>query len=155
MTTYAKEIESPTGTSYYGTVEAEVYEVLEPGQFSSTQLIRDTQDWGIQVRWEMHDAWATFLNVDFEVTAFAESIGPGPEANLGTVTVNSLSVPFVGGQRVYGTAPVVQIPVVAGTLPVGAYQLVVILQPRYVNLTMKLPFAGLVEVKPVSIFSPV
>jgi hypothetical protein len=151
MTTYANEIESPTGSGYNGTMEAEVYELLEPGQLSSTQLIRDTQDWGIKVRWEMHDALAAFLNVDFDVTAFAESIGPGQEENLGTVTENSLSVPFAGGQRVYEK----DFLVAHGILQAGVYKLVIILQPRYVGLTMKLPFAGLVELKPVDIFSPV
>ena len=134
-------------------MDAEVFEATEPGQFNSTQLIRTTQDWTIRVYWEMHDAWAVFGWFDFEVTAFYESIGAGPEGSLGVVVVNSLSVPLVGGQRVYGTAPVVEIPVAAGTLPVGLYNVAVALQPHFVG-GPPMPFAGLVELKPVSIFAP-
>jgi hypothetical protein len=150
---YPNEIESPTGTGFDGTMDAEVFEATEPGQFNSTQLIRTTQDWAIRVYWEMHGAWPPFGWFDFDVTAFYESIGAGPEGTLGAVTVNSLSVPLAGGQRVYGTMPVVEIPVLAGTLPVGLYNLAVALQPRFVG-GPPMPFAGLVELKPVNIFAP-
>jgi hypothetical protein len=157
-TRYPNEIESPTGVGYNGTMEAEVYEVLEPGQLSSTQLIRVTQDWGIQIRFEMHDAGALFAHYTFDLTAFAESLGPGPEVSLGAVSVDSLSVPYdaLNGQRVYGVPPaaLVQIPVAAGTLPVGVYKLVVILQPRNGFGDLQ-PFAGIVELKPVNIFATV
>jgi hypothetical protein len=89
----------------------------------------------IKVKWAVSHAVALILGGEWEVKAYAESIGPGPEPKLG----DTMIVPVNGGQE-YKTEIIVK----AGTLPEldpampdpkvsGAYTRVVVLGHRNVH----------------------
>ncbi len=143
-------------TIYDGTMQAHTFELAEPGLPVTSKLIRTTQDWGVEVDWEMHGPLAVFLDGDFHLTAYIESIGPGPEMKLpgADVVVNSLSaaLAFLGvppvATRTYHA--VINIP--PGTVPAGAYKIVTLLQMY--GPSGKYPIAGLCEGPVLDIFVP-
>ena len=118
-----------------------------------SQLIDTDQAWGVKVDWEMHGILAKFLNATFELRILLESIGPGAELALPAtvVEVDTLSAPWVGGQRVYSR----KITIAAGTVPAGAYKLVTLLQLYdHANPGAKpYPVAGMVEGPIVNFFN--
>ena len=155
---YPNEIETIEGGGYFGTMEAEVYELNELGSAQSTQMIRTSQAWGVKVRWEMHGVLVATFPCDFELQLYLDRMGPGTDFGpFITVPINSLSVPLnpgltnVDDQRVYGVTPEVKIQLAAGAVPAGVYEVVVILQARIG--TNKQPYAGIVTLRPVDIFT--
>ena len=157
MATFANNIEVPTPLApgaYDGTMQAATFEVAEPGEPENpSQLIDTDQAWGVKVDWEMHGILAKFLHATFELRILLESIGPGAELALpaSVVEVDSLSAPWVAGQRVYSR----KITIAAGTVPAGAYKLVTLLQLYdHANPGAKpYPVAGMVEGPIVNFFN--
>lgn len=157
MATFANNIEVPVPLApgaYDGTMQAATFEIGNAGEFENpTQLIDTSESWGVKVDWEMHGILAKFLHATFELRILLESIGPGAELALPAtvVEVDSLSTPWVGGQRVYSR----NIPIPAGTVPAGAYKLVTLLQLYdHANPGAKpYPVAGMVEGPIVNFFN--
>jgi len=151
LTTYPQTIESPLGSGYEGSMDAKVFELNELAQPTSTQQIRTSQDWGVTVFWEMHGPSVLWEYVDFNADMFLDVMGPGTDFGPYSVgPINSFSSALTAdGQRLYQ----VDIPVAAG-LPVGVYEIAVVLQPTSTTAlgTHKLPFASIVTVAPVSIY---
>lgn len=157
---YSSTIEVPTPIApnvYDGTMQAETFEIAEPGLPVTTNLIRTTQDWGIKVKWEMHGPLAVFLDADFHIRGFLESIGPGTEyaQPVTDIVVNTLSVPLTvtpdGPTREYE----VDINIPKGTVEPHPYKLVAFIQlysccPK----SHKYPIAGMCELPVVDIFEP-
>jgi len=143
---------------YDGTLNAEVFEIPDPADpdtFVPTNLIRTTQSWFVHVVWEMHGILASWLNADFEIRVYAESIGPGPEPALpvpGPVLVNTQSVPLLmpGFQRHYHTDIRFDPP----TLPAGVYKLAVVVQLHDDGSSLPVPVAGMIEFPLVTFFEP-
>jgi hypothetical protein len=124
---------------------------LGPGTFTAdvvdnngdpNTVLEAAQDFRIVCSWRISQAAANTLGGQFELAAYVESIGPGPEQQVGrTVTVP------VTGNRSYGPFDIV---VPGGTLPnnvgpgqSGAYKLVTLLTHR--NFGRVSDVAALVE----------
>jgi hypothetical protein len=123
--------------------------ILGPGTFTatvvdnngapSTVLEADT-DFTVETAWTIDALSAALLGGEWEVSAYVESIGPGPEQLVGTTTV------ALTGATSYNA--VVTVP--GGTLPndpgppnSGVYKLVTVLTHR--NFTKITNIAALVE----------
>jgi hypothetical protein len=101
--------------------------VLNDNNGNPSTVLDAGTDITIDANWEISQLAALLLGGEWEVAAYAESIGPGPEAKLGAVTV-----PLNGGTTYSAT-----ITVPATTLPnppaageSGAYKVVVLLTHR-------------------------
>jgi hypothetical protein len=101
--------------------------VLNDNNGNPSSVLDAGTDITIDANWEISQLAALLLGGEWEVAAYAESIGPGPEAKLGAVTV-----PLNGGTTYSAT-----ITVPATTLPnppaageSGAYKVVVLLTHR-------------------------
>jgi hypothetical protein len=114
--------------------------VLDPGQAPTTILDAD-QPFSLRIEWSVGGAWIATIGGEWLVRAYAESIGPGVERQLGAPgpLVVSLSNYTPGtafpGQRIF-TATIV---VPAGQLPAespppneqsGVYNLVTVITHR-------------------------
>ena len=157
MATFANNIEVPTPLApgaYKRSEERRAGEECRSRGPPNHYKKNDTdQAWGVKVDWEMHGILAKFLHATFELRILLESIGPGAELALPAtvVEVDTLSAPWVGGQRVYSR----KITIAAGTVPAGAYKLVTLLQLYdHANPGAKpYPVAGMVEGPIVNFFN--
>jgi hypothetical protein len=149
---------------YNGTINGYVFEQAEPGLVVTTNLIRTTQDWGVKVQWTMTGPLTEWLDADFHLRAYLESIGPGTEYSKpddGDIIVNTLSVPLqydADGKafRSYET----DIPIPAGTVEPHPYKIVAFLQLFSCCLREdqrrphKYPVAGMYELPITDVFEP-
>jgi hypothetical protein len=101
--------------------------VLNDNNGTPSSVLDAGTDITVQADWTISQLAALLLGGEWEVAAYAESIGPGPEAKLGAVTV-----PLNGGTSYSAT-----ITVPKDTLPnppaageSGAYKIVVLLTHR-------------------------
>ncbi|HWM59549.1 MAG TPA: hypothetical protein VNO83_17100 [Pseudonocardia sp.] len=101
--------------------------VLNDNNGNPSSVLDAGTDITVDANWEISQLAALLLGGEWEVAAYAESIGPGPEVKLGAVTV-----PLNGGTTYSAT-----ITVPATTLPnppaageSGAYKVVVLLTHR-------------------------
>lgn len=154
--TFAHLIESDIG-DYQGTMEADPVETAPPGVLVTKRIIRRDQAWNVKVDWEMHGPLANWLDAEFRLRAYLESMGPGTEYALpaaGPVAIATLSVPVapVGGlpTRIYEAL----IPVAALSVDVGAYKLVTVLQLFERSTGNPTPVAGFAEGPMIQIFQP-
>lgn len=83
-------------------------QVLDPGDAPVT-VIDDSVNFRVRVNWNVPPGLAPFLGGQFRLRCFVESIGPGPEQQIGGTVV----VPVVPGQQNY--VNLMDVP--AGTLP--------------------------------------
>ncbi|MER5508159.1 hypothetical protein ACFV29_23795 [Streptomyces sp. NPDC059690] len=104
-------------------------QVLDPNGIPSNLIIRRADPFQVAIDFEVlaPSAKAVLCALAYEVKYFAESIGPGPEVELGTVTRNT-----VAGQSVYnattpaGSGTALTVP--GNTLPAGiVYKLAAVL----------------------------
>jgi hypothetical protein len=154
---YTDPIEIPIAVVpiYDGTMRATGFEVGEPGQINTTNIIRTTQDWGVTVDWETHGWLAKYFNGTFHLKVLLERMGPDspvqPDYALPEVTMDTLAGAFnaVNQQRTYTK----NVNVAAGFVVEGTYKLVTLLQ-LYDQWGGKLPVAGLCEGKIIDIFAP-
>jgi hypothetical protein len=123
--------------------------LLGPGNFNArlrdnngnpSEVMEASLPFTIEARWNIDALSALLLGGQWEVTAYVESIGPGPERSLGTVTV-----PLDGGRNY---SAVITVP--ANTLPdnppapnSGVYKLVTVLTHR--NFTKITNLSGISE----------
>jgi hypothetical protein len=137
--------EHPFNNLLTGVVLAEVRDPhgIEP----PSTIIQLEHPWEIRVDLELSGVAAPFLCGEFEVKAFAESIGPGPEKQVGQTQVVPLDVaPPLPTPRSYRTT----IHVAAGELSEGAYKLVTLI--TYKNGGLPLEMAAYVEGPIVQIY---
>jgi len=70
-------------------------EVLDFVGVAPSSVIDIDDPFKVKVKWEVPAGVAPILGGDFRIRVFAESMGPGPEKQLGTETI----VPVVPGQE--------------------------------------------------------
>jgi hypothetical protein len=121
-----------------------------PGSFSATivdnnglpaEVLEASAPFRIRVNWDVGPLAALLLGGQWEVAAYVESIGPGPEKVLATTTL------AVTGAQVYSAT----LTVPAGTLPndppaavsAGVYKIVTVLTHR--NFTLITNIAAVAE----------
>ncbi|HEX4814600.1 MAG TPA: hypothetical protein VFV66_17810 [Nonomuraea sp.] len=99
--------------------------VLDPAGTPSNLIIRRSDPFQVAMEFELLASGvsqALLGTMEYQVQYFAESIGPGPDVALGSVTRKT-----VAGQRAYSdTAPAAAVTtrnVPANTLPAGIYRL--------------------------------
>jgi hypothetical protein len=111
--------------------------VADPTGINPPANIIQTDDaWDVHVEWEIAGVAAPFLGGDWHVSVYVESIGPGPEMQLGTTTTVPLATAAPAASRTYST----KVTVPAGTLPKGTYKLVALL--NYSNGGLPQEMAG-------------
>ena len=114
--------------------------LLSPGDFDAvlndnngapSTVLDAGQNFTVSARWTISPLAALLMGGRWEVAAYVEAIGPGPEQQIGATSVVPLN-----GSTTYST----DITVTAGTLPnnlpagqSGAYKVVVLLTHRGVN----------------------
>jgi len=153
---FPKAIES-NSSDYQGTMQAEPFEITPPGVLVTSRIIRNDQSWGIKVDWEMHGNVVEFLDAEFRVRVLLESMGPGTEYDLpsaGPVIVGTLSVTptYPGGvpTRTY-TA---NIDLAPGSVEVGTYLVVTVIQMYERSTGNPTPIAGFVDGPMIQVFKP-
>jgi hypothetical protein len=116
-------------------LQADVIEFANPDELIPTHHIRTTQNWAVDVSWEMRGVQTTFLVDEFHIRVFLESIGPGVELQLpigGPVVVGTMVPPLAAGpSRTYNNATtgnLTRILTPAGTVPAGVYKMVTLVQ---------------------------
>jgi len=156
---FANTIESPW-VDYQGTMDATTWEYIEPNVAAEnpSRLIRDSQPWYIQVDWEMHGVAAESLDAKFHLRAYLDVMGPGADMTLPlppnpdvTIDTYAGTLTYPGGKatRTYSA----RIDVAAGTVPVGSWKLVTVLQLRSNSpAPVHYPIAGLVEGPVLDVF---
>jgi hypothetical protein len=137
--------EHPFGALLSGVTTAAVN---DPNGINPPSTIIQTEHaWEVRVNWEVTGLVAPFLGGEWLVSAFAESIGPGGEQQVGATAVVPLaSAPPLPTPRQYAAT----INVAAGTLTPGAYKLVTLI--TYQNGGFPLEMAGFVEGPVVQIY---
>jgi hypothetical protein len=149
------EIEVPItfGNAFHGTMSCEVFEMNEPGQFTSTTTIRDTQAWGIDVKWTVLGELVNMISGAYHLHAYLENLGVdvptgAVDRNLTpptpVLTTNGSPVP--GGMKYEAKF---QVP--AGSVAVGVYKIATLLQLYRSNGT-PCGVAGLAEGPIINIF---
>ena len=120
-------------------------QLLDPDSTPNTVLDRNLP-FSVNVAWEIHPkAPAMALGGDWVVRAFVESVGPGPEMQVGATVFVPVSTGLVTASGKSFTASV-NVP--ANTLPAnapasGIYKLVVVV--THTNFGVKTEIAGFVE----------
>jgi hypothetical protein len=101
--------------------------VLNDNNGNPSTVLDAGTDITIDANWEISQLAALLLGGEWEVAAYAESIGPGPEAKLGAVTV-----PLNGGTTYSATVtvPATTLPNPPAAGQSGAYKVVVLLTHR-------------------------
>lgn len=124
-------------------------EVLDPhGITPPVTIIRTSDLWKVKADWYIQGPAAPLISGKWTWRVFAESIGAGPELELGKKEVPVDVVwDLVTLRRDY---PDNTIDVTAGTLPAGVYRLVSVL--NYANMGVPLEIAGFVEGPVVQIY---
>jgi hypothetical protein len=146
--------------AYDGTMDAHTFEAPELGLPVTSKLIRNDENWGVTVEWEMHGVLAAFLDGEFHLRVYYDSIGPGADGMLpplpaGDVLVNALSGVLTFPAGVPTRNYTQNIAVLPGGVPAGTYKLVVLLQLWSCCPTPhKYPIAGMVELRVIDIFEP-
>lgn len=130
--------------------------VAEPGAAPSN-IIQAEHAWQIDVEWQIDGAPAMFLGGDWEVAAYAESIGAGDEKQVGaTQTVPLSNAPVLPLPRKYNatiSVPSAAVNPVQG-LKEGRYRLVVSILyknggvPLEMAAFQELPFVMIYEGQP-------
>lgn len=161
MISYSDPIEIPIAAVpvFDGTMAAESFEVAEPGQLTTTNLIRTTQNWGVNVKWETHGFLSNLVSGKYHIRVLLEKIGvdvPSGDVDLPEIVIDSLTL--VPGQTEYNAVDQQMsynwpVKVSAGDVNAGTYKLVTLLQ-LYNPAGNKLPVAGLCEGKIIDIFEP-
>lgn len=147
--------ETNTLSDYQGTLEARTFETGPGPVYTPTNVIRSDQNWGVEVNWEVHGPLATWLDAEFRISVFLESMGPGPEYSLAPVCVHTKSVPVGANasgeaQRVYNA----NVDVNAGNVQNGVYKVLVVIQLFELGSGSPTPFAGFIESGMVYLFDP-
>jgi hypothetical protein len=142
-------------TDYQGTLNAFTFEKSGPGpQFPPSTVIRTDQDWGVQIDWTMEGPLTEWIDANFHINVYLESMGPGPEFALPPLIINTKSVPvaLVGGakQRSYSE----QVLVNAGDIPAGVYRVVTTLHLFEAASGTPTPVAGFIDNGMVNLFDP-
>jgi hypothetical protein len=99
--------------------------IIHDPQLPPSNIIKSGVAFSIHIDWGIDGTAVPLMAGDFHVKAFFESYGGGPEPSfppVGSVDVPVTSAPLVGNSRHYTS----HIPV-PGTLPVGAYAMVVLI----------------------------
>ena len=101
--------------------------VLNDNNGNPSSVLDAGTDITVDANWEISQLAALLLGGEWEVAAYAESIGPGPEAKLGAVTV-----PLNGGTTYSATitVPAITLPNPPAAGESGAYKVVVLLTHR-------------------------
>ena len=103
-------------------------------------IIQEDDPFELLVTWKICGDFAPYLGGTWKIEAFAESIGPGEECQIGTTrSIPLASVPPIGKQREFETV----IQVKEGELGAGAYRIIVLI--TYNNLGHPLEIAGCLE----------
>lgn len=114
-------------------------QVLDPAGITPPEkIIRENDPWAVKANWHIQGPVAPIVGGDWKVSVYAESMGPGAEANLGSQNVAVNSAPPPSPRNYTAT-----INVPAGTLPAGVYRLVTVL--NYSNLGVPQEIAGFAE----------
>lgn len=119
-------------------LNADVIEFANPDEAIPTNHIRTTQNWAVDVAWQMRGVQTTFLVDQFHIRVYLESIGPGPDFQLpiaGPRLVGTMVPPLalcgVDPCRTYNNATtgnLTRIVTPAGTVPAGVYKMVTLVQ---------------------------
>ncbi|MEZ4868367.1 MAG: hypothetical protein R3C14_43970 [Caldilineaceae bacterium] len=113
--------ETVFGTLLTGTIDTQVE---DPAGINPPANIIQTDDpWDVKVDWSISGVAAPFLGGDWKVTVYVESIGPGPEQQVGTTA----NVPLASVSPAFTRNYTTTVSVGAGTLPAGSYKLVTLL----------------------------
>lgn len=139
---------------YQGSLEAAAFEGPAP-IFPPSNVIRSDQTWGIHVDWEVHGPLVEWLDAEFRVSVFLESIGTGPEYDLPPVNISTLSVPVVidgagNKTRTYSTNVIVA----PAQVQPGIYKIATTLQLFEKATGNPTPVAGFYEGRMIHIFEP-
>lgn len=156
--TFPHAIESDVA-DYQGTAEAVAYEVVPPGVAVTNRIIRNDQKWGIQIDWEMHGPLSVWLDAEFRLRAYLESLGPGSDYELpvaGPLTVATLSVPNspVGGVATRTYAAQIEVDPATTTVKPGTYMLITVIQVFERASGNPVPVAGFCEGPIIMVFEP-
>ncbi len=130
--------------------------VLDPDQNPNTVFER-TSPWQIRVDWSMHGSIVAAIGGEWTLSAFLESMGPGPEGQVGVPQaphpVPITSVPLAGAfpnqSRTYSHLIDVPAGVPAAD---GVYKLVVLVQ--HSNAGIRDRMAGFAEGPYVEFYTP-
>jgi len=122
-------------------------QVLDPDQ-NPNRVLQTNLDWFIRVDWNISGLIAGGLGGEWEVRAFAESIGPGFEGQVGPTVIVPLSAAPATNSRSYTTT--IRVP--AGTPPAGAYKLTVLVNYRNGGLPQQM--AAFAEGPVVQFYNP-
>jgi len=125
------QIEVPKELQFYynGTMDCEIFELVEPGPPNSTTLIRTSQDWQIIVKWWMRGMPTWWPDCEYHVNVVLEHFGVdvpgGPEDHdfPPVVVLDSAGTSVVGGVDYHA-----DIDIAHGTIPAGVYKVVTLLQ---------------------------
>ena len=141
-------------TDYQGTMATHTFE--GPGPiFSPKNVIRSDQNWGVKVDWQVTGPLVEWLDAEFRLNVYLESIGTGPEFDLPTVVVATLSMPVVvDGAGVKSRTYSQNVDIAAGTIPAGVYKIATTLHLYERATGNPTPIAGFVEGRMVNIFDP-
>jgi hypothetical protein len=146
-------------------LSAQVVEFANPDEAIPTNHIRTTQNWAVDVSWEMRGIQTTFLVDQFHIRVFLEAIGPGAELALpaaGPRMIGTLVPPLssCGGVacRQYNNATTgnqTRILTPAGTVPAGVYKMVTVVQLHDdAPPGTPYPIVGTVEGPIITFFNP-
>jgi hypothetical protein len=148
------KIETPLGAIYEGEVFAGIFEGVPARE---QNIIRTDQDWGVKVDWEMKGVLALFLNEEFQVRFFLESMGPGQEYQLpvplpARVSTLAAVLDMTVPSRTYSET----ITIDHTTTPIapGTYKLTITLQLFDSSTGTPYPVAGFVEGPMVQFYNP-
>lgn len=129
--------------------------VTEPGK-TPRNIIQTDHAWQIEVKWEINGAPAMFLGGEWEVSAYAESIGAGEEKQIGDTKTVPLAAAPVMPPRQYNTTinvPPFSADAVRG-LDEGRYRVVVSILYKHLGVPLEmaafqeLPFVMIYEGQP-------
>ena len=98
---------------------------IPPPPLPETTVIEEGRSWQVRTSFEfggMFAPWLVSLRLPVKFCALAESMGPGPEKELGCITINTQPSQLKYGPGLPGTDPTITVP--AGTLGPGIYKLV-------------------------------
>lgn len=138
----------PFETALVGLTGTITHHILDPAGIDPPSTIIQTDDaWDVEVDWGINGVPAFFLGGEWHVRVFAESVGPGPEQELGHD-----HVPVAAAPPALNRAYNMTIHVPAGTLPEGTYKLVTVI--NYTNGGIPGEMAGFDDQTVVQVYEP-